>query len=105
MSTLRKSALQEVDGAEERMVFYNITWEGYENMLETFKRHPGVRLTYNEGTLEVVVVSFEHERIASYLRLMIEIIASEFSKDYLPAGSTTFKVRPEERGFEPDSCF
>jgi hypothetical protein len=82
MSALRKSALREVDGAEELMVFYNTTWEGYENMLETFKRHPGVRLMYNEGNLEVRVVSFEHERIAACINDIIKEISYESERDW-----------------------
>lgn len=105
MTALRKLTEAEVDGAEERLVFHDITWDGYEKMLEAFERHPGVRLTYCEGTLEIMVVSFEHEKIASYINSIIETVAVEWETDYLPAGSTTFKLKPKERGFEPDGCF
>ncbi|HWQ35259.1 MAG TPA: Uma2 family endonuclease [Blastocatellia bacterium] len=105
MSALRKLTEAEAEGAEERLVFYNLTWDDYEKLLEAFKRHPGVRLTYCEGALEIMVVSFEHEKIASYINSIIETVAVEWEKDYLPAGSTTFRLKPEERGFEPDGCF
>lgn len=105
MNAVRKLKAVEPDGAEERLVFYNITWEGYEKMLEAFKRHPGVRLTYCEGTLEIMVVSFEHEKLARDMNEIVRLISYEWNLDFIDAGSTTFKLKPKERGFEPDGCF
>jgi Uma2 family endonuclease len=105
MTALRKLIEVEPEGAEERLVVYNITWDGYEKMLEAFKRHPGVRLTYCEGTLEIMVVSFGHEKLAAVINDLIRLTAYEWEKDFIDAGSTTFKLKPKERGFEPDGCF
>jgi Uma2 family endonuclease len=105
MTALRKQAVVEPEGAEERLVVYNITWDGYEKMLEAFQRHPGVRLTYCEGTVEIMVVSLGHEKYADTLNDIIKLIAGEWDIDFISAGSTTFKLQPKERGFEPDGCF
>ena len=60
MSALRKPVEAVDDGAEERIVLYGVEWDEYEQMLEIMRRHPGTRLTYCEGALEIMVVSFAH---------------------------------------------
>jgi Uma2 family endonuclease len=105
MSALRKPIEAVDDGAEERIVLYGVAWEEYERMLEILIRHPGTRLTYCEGALEIMVVSFEHEKVSGYINSIIHAIANEWRKDFVEGRSTTFKLKKRERGFEPDGCY
>lgn len=105
MSALPKTIEDFDDGAEQRIVLYGVEWEEYEQMLELMMRHPGTRLTYSEGALEIMVVSFEHEKISEYINSIVQGIAEEWRKDFVPGRSTTFKLKKRERGFEPDGCY
>lgn len=105
MSALSKTIENFPEGAEQRIVLYGIEWEEYEQMLEMLRRHPGTRLTYCEGALEIMTVSFEHEKFCDYINSIVQTIAHEWRKDFVGGRSTTFKLKKHERGFEPDGCY
>lgn len=87
-----------------RMILGGISWHTYQQLAADLGEQP-VRLAYDQGTLEIMTPSFEHERLNRLLADIIQGIA--FGKD-LPiehAGSTDFRREDVERGFQPDSCF
>ncbi|MEH2338349.1 Uma2 family endonuclease [Nostoc sp.] len=81
-----------------------ISWQTYENLLNELSNSRRLRLTYNRGTLEIMVPSPEHERYKKVLGRFVETLAEELEVNIQPLGSTTFK-RPELSGAEPDECF
>ena len=52
-----------------------------------------------------MVLSFEHEEINRLVADVFAAIADASGIDFVNAGSTTFRRRDLERGFEPDTCF
>jgi len=81
-----------------------ISWQTYENLLTELSASRRLRLTYNRGTLEIMVPSPEHESYKKVLGRFVETLAEELEVNIQPLGSTTFK-RPELSGAEPDECF
>ncbi|QLE51583.1 Uma2 family endonuclease [Nostoc sp. C057] len=81
-----------------------ISWQTYENLLTELSASRRLRLTYNRGTLEIMVPSPEHENYKKVLGRFVETLAEELEVRIQPLGSTTFK-RPELSGAEPDECF
>lgn len=81
-----------------------ISWQTYENLLTELSASRRLRLTYNRGTLEIMVPSPEHEINKKVLGRFVETLAEELEVKIQPLGSTTFK-RPELSGAEPDECF
>lgn len=81
-----------------------ISWQTYENLLHELSVNRRLRLTYNRGSLEIMVPSPEHERYKSLVGRFVETLAEELKVRLEPLGSTTFK-RPELIGVEPDECF
>ncbi|MBG1269622.1 Uma2 family endonuclease [Nostoc sp. WHI] len=81
-----------------------ISWQTYENLLTELSATRRLRLTYNRGTLEIMVPSPEHERYKEIVGRFVETLAEELEVSIDPLGSTTFK-RPELSGAEPDTCF
>ncbi|MDZ8236272.1 MAG: Uma2 family endonuclease [Nostoc sp. ChiQUE01a] len=81
-----------------------ISWQTYENLLTELSANRRLRLTYNRGTLEIMVPSPEHESCKKVLGRFVETLAEELEVNIQPLGSTTFK-RPELSGAEPDECF
>jgi hypothetical protein len=52
---------------EQRLLLHGVSWSTYETLLHCFEgRH--VRLTYDHGELEVMVVSWAHEWAKKYWR-------------------------------------
>ncbi|MHC0062250.1 Uma2 family endonuclease [Nostoc sp. UIC 10890] len=81
-----------------------ISWQTYEKLLTELSASRRLRLTYNQGTLEIMVPSPEHERYKKVLGRFVETLGEELDVRIDPLGSTTFK-RPELSGAEPDECF
>ena len=60
---------------------------------------------FDQGTLELMAPSFDHERLNRLLAELVAAIATGLDLDYEQAGSTTFKREDISRGFEPDPVF
>lgn len=91
--------------AEQRVRLSGISWETYERLLLEHEGRQSPRFTYNQGELEIMVISFEHEEVNRLLHDLFTAIAYERDLDFVNAGSTTLKRKDLERGFEPDTCF
>ena len=91
--------------ADEKMVLDGVSWKTYEHLLKDFANRPSIRLTYDEGTLEISVVSYGHERRKTIIGDLVVRLAFELDIDYEAAGSTTFKRESLGAGFEGDESF
>lgn len=91
--------------AEERVVLTGVAWSTYESLLIDLADQSAPRLTYDEGVLEIMTPSAEHEDVNRTLALLIEVLAEESQIDVRDLGSTTFRCEEHKRGLEPDSCF
>lgn len=90
---------------EQRVVVSGVTWEQYVGMRELLDDHPGIRMTYLNGVLEIMSPSPEHERSKKMIARLIETYAVEKRIRLDGYGSTTFKKQAQERGAEPDECY
>jgi len=91
-------------GSEQRVVLFGISWSTYEAILADVD-NPGGRLTYDNGTLEIMSPSLDHERAKSLIGRLIESLTLELELDIVSGGSTTFKRAGLHRGIEPDECY
>ncbi|MGH9840112.1 MAG: Uma2 family endonuclease [Blastocatellia bacterium] len=83
----------------------NISWGTYQRLLAEKQEQAGIRLYYDNGTLEIKMPSAEHEEPNRTLAHLIELLAEEMNLDLRRLGSTTFSREDLSKGFEPDSCF
>lgn len=90
---------------EQRLILNSVTWEQYETLRATLDDFPGLRMTYLEGTLEIMTPSPEHEFDKKTIARLIEIYALEMDIDLSGYGSTTSRKQAKERGLEPDECY
>jgi len=103
MATAVKTAEQFIE--QPNVILHGVSWETYERLLKEQGEQAGTRFTYDQGTLQIMIVSFEHESSNRTLSTIVEALAEGLDIDFEPAGSTTFKRKDIKRGFEPDSCF
>ena len=87
-----------------RILLHNIAWETYEAILADMEDR-AIRLTYDQGDLEIMAPSDEHERIKSLVGRMIEAMTEELDIPIRSAGSTTLRRQLKRRGLEPDECY
>jgi Uma2 family endonuclease len=90
--------------SEQHIVLQNVSWQGYETLLrEIGKSH--LRLTYDEGELEIMTLSFGHENAGEWLGRLIFFLALELTVPLCSGGSTTLKKALRKKGLEPDKSF
>jgi len=88
------------------LVFHQVSWEEYESLVEDLQESwPGVRVTYDEGRLEIMSPTPEHERYKEFVFRLAVALAEELDIPLESFGATTWKRRELRRGTEPDTCF
>lgn len=95
-----------IPAEEQRLVLEGITWQQYDALVALFmNQFPALRMTYLEGTLELMTTSPEHERLKKIIARLIEAFAEERDLDLNGYGSATFRKEAAARGLEPDECY
>jgi Uma2 family endonuclease len=94
-----------ISSPEQLVILDRVTWETYERLITEHGERCGTRFTYDEGVLQIMVVSSRHERPNRTLATLVEVLAEEWGVDIARLGSMTFKRKDLQKGFEPDSCF
>jgi Uma2 family endonuclease len=84
---------------------HGVTWADYLRLLEIRGDRSAPRLTYIEGTLEIMSVSRTHEEIKSYVGRLVEAWCLERNVEFTPYGSWTLKNERAKRGAEADECY
>src|SRR4029077_1035643 len=88
----------------DHILLENITWGTYERLLrEAGERH--IRMTYDNGDLEIMTLSFGHENAGEVLGRLIDTLTLELNIPLRSGGSTTLKKKLKRKGLEPDKCF
>ena len=90
---------------EQKVLLHDVSWETYERLLTENDEAPGTHFIYDQGELEIMVLSSRHERPSSILETLVKMITVELDVDYYELRSTTFKRERLQKGFEPDSAF
>jgi Uma2 family endonuclease len=75
---------------EQRVLLQNVSWQTYEALLEEVGGR-GTRLTYDNGSLEIMTVSHGHENYGTLLGRFLESLTEELGIPIHSGGSTTFK--------------
>lgn len=89
---------------QQHVVLEGVTWEQYEQLLRDLGDRQ-VRVTYDQGKLEIMAPLFNHERWKKYFARLIEAMCEELDLEVELAGSTTFKREDLAKGLEPDECY
>lgn len=87
------------------LVLHDISWETYEQLLEIFAERPTPRMTYYNGTLELMVPLPEHERYSWTLGRLIAALSEELGLEIIGLKSSTWRSQPKKAGKEADECF
>ena len=88
----------------QHFVLEDASWELYEKLLRDIGNRP-IRVTYDEGRMEIMSPLPEHERPKKLLGRMIEAMTIELDMPVASLGSTTFRRREKAKGLEPDECY
>ena len=89
---------------EQRVMLEGVPWATYVVLRDSIDS-PGVRMTYLEGTLEIMSPSRAHEVGKKQIARLLELFCLERDIPLFGYGSTTFRNEQRERGLEPDECY
>jgi Uma2 family endonuclease len=90
---------------DRRVTLHGVSWETYEHLLADLADRSAPRLTFDQGVLEIMSPTAEHEEYNRTLAALVELVANELRVNIRRLGSTTFKRKDLVKSFEPDSCF
>lgn len=86
------------------LLLEDVPWDTYEKMSDALSDR-SVRVTYDRGALEIMVISHPHDWVKKLLARMIERLAEELQQPIKSAGSTTQRRKKVQRGLEPDESY
>lgn len=89
---------------EQRILINGVRWKDYVILREALDT-PGLRMTYLEGSLEIMSPSTAHETAKKLVARLVETYAFLLRLALNGYGSTTFRKEAKERGAEPDECW
>ena len=90
---------------DSHLVLRGVRWEEYEALLQTFVEAKGLRLSYDEGRLEIMVLSAEHESYAELIKQLVGTLSLRLRIKVLHFGSATMRKKGQSKGAEADACF
>jgi Uma2 family endonuclease len=91
--------------ASSTLLLHEVHWTEYEALLALLPDTPRFRLSYDQGTLEIMTLSPRHERLKSLFAHLLAVLAEELNLNLVGLGSTTFRRPEAARGTEPDDCY
>ncbi|MCL1474750.1 Uma2 family endonuclease [Argonema antarcticum] len=83
----------------------NVSWEMFENILQSMGEGSAVRLAYYNETVEIKMPLLGHEDDKEIISDLVKALLEELNIDFRSVGSTTFKRENMQSGVEPDQCF
>ncbi|HYN24163.1 MAG TPA: Uma2 family endonuclease [Pyrinomonadaceae bacterium] len=88
-----------------RLTFYDVGWDDYEQLLAQLDDRAHLRISYNQGRLEIMSPSAKHEKYKNLLHDLVMILSDELEQEVVSFGSATLKIQPRGPGAEGDDCF
>jgi Uma2 family endonuclease len=88
----------------QRLTLDDVDWGTYTRVLRALDERR-LRITYDQGTLEIMTITHEHESDSRFLGRLAITLTEELNLPIKGGGTTTFRRRQKERGLEPDDCY
>jgi Uma2 family endonuclease len=87
------------------LVVRDVSWDDYERLLEELGDRPAVRVTYDQGRLEIMGPRPEHEKYKRLIEKIVDALGDYLDLGIEPVGSATWRKKRDARGTEPDTCY
>jgi Uma2 family endonuclease len=105
MRTSAGTEHDETPTGDRIVLLRDTTWADYQRMLEIRHGRRVPRLAYQEGVLELMSPSREHEILKSCIGRLLEVWCEEQGVEFTPSGSWTLESKAAQRGLEPDESY
>src|SRR5262245_22553996 len=107
MTVLEESrAIARLADKMQRLYLEEVPWDTYQAILnEVDGERRRFRHTYDQGRLEIMTRSSEHEIPKELFGLFLFVLAEEMDRPLFVGGETTLHQKKVKRGIEPDQCY
>lgn len=86
-------------------ILRNVPWEEYEALLDKITDEPQIHISYDDGVLQIMTVSYDHEEVLAVLRKLVGALEDTLRIPIQSYGSATHKAQQQRKATEPDDCF
>ncbi|HXV60301.1 MAG TPA: Uma2 family endonuclease [Vicinamibacteria bacterium] len=87
------------------LILRDVSWDDYESLLAAVGETAGVRISYDEGTLQIMTLSPKHESYGRLLERLVDRLSVRLGVEIVSFGSSTIRRKGRRKGTEPDACF
>lgn len=91
--------------SEQRIIKYGISWQQFKAIQASFEDIPGVRLSFIDGTLEIITIHEPHEVISTILGVLLALYFAEVGINVYGTGSVTLEAQEKGASIEPDLSY
>jgi Uma2 family endonuclease len=91
--------------ADSVLIQHGVGWNEYEELLQTVGEASGLRISFDDGTLQIMTLSQRHEKYSTLIERMVDRLSSFLKVKVLFYGSATMRKEHKQKGVEPDACF
>ncbi len=91
--------------ADQFLQLHHLSWAGYIAIGDALAERGNLHLTFDRGSLEIMTLSPEHERLKYLTGRFIEILSEETGTPTLCYGQMTHQREDLVRGLEADDCY
>jgi Uma2 family endonuclease len=91
--------------ADSVLTQHGVSWIEYEELLQSVGENGGLRISYDEGTLQIMSPSPKHEYYGELIKRLVDLLSIRQRVEVLFYGSMTIKKQRDQKGVEPDACF
>jgi Uma2 family endonuclease len=88
-----------------QLLLKNVNWQQFQDILKNLGESRSARLSYSQGTLEIMTPLPEHEDDKVIIGDFVKAILEEMDIEFRSLGSTTFENEVMRQAVEPDDCF
>src|SRR5215467_6809850 len=90
---------------DSSLVLHHVPWDEYVALLEAVGEASHLRISYDNGTLQIMTLSSEHESYQSTIDHLVVLVIFRRRLRIRCFGSATIKAEGKGKGFEPDLCY
>jgi Uma2 family endonuclease len=91
--------------ADSLFIQHGVGWNEYEELLQTVGEASGLRISFDDETLQITTLSQRHEKYSTLIQRMVDRLSSFLKVKVLFYGSATMRKEHKQKGVEPDACF
>ena len=80
---------QLLERTDQATVYHDRTWEQFKHIQKGLEGFPSVRLSYYNGTIEILMPGENHEFFKTIIGFLLELFLMQRGVEFVPAGSMT----------------